>query len=796
MRDAARDYGEARRGLELCGEARAARLVDLSALQVQALLGDARSFRASLGRLRRAMKEPVRRAVVEQAAGNGWRALGRERDAEACFRNALDRLGRRRDRRSRTLRALVRQDLGVARAYAGAPSEGVRLIARARDELAGLGLDHAEAAAAANLAWARGVAGDFAAACRELPDAADALARLGDRRRAALARLDAAEARRRLGDDARAARESTAAAAALRRAGLPAEEARARLAAARARAALGRKGRARTEARRAARAFEAAGDASGALEARVLAGDADRDATGALARAGRLASAVDAALERARAQPPARAVPTLERAEARLPPLLRPWLRPDRFRYRAQLEPGRRIAWLRRAVRAAERIRDVVPTAALRATSLARHLEIYEDLAAALLERGRARDRREAFDVLDAVRARTLREELERAAPGLGASPRVRRLRARLEELWRSLDARDRNEDGLRGSPAPILRDIRRLERELSEAWAETAAPASRPADSGAAGACLTFAPVGGRCVGMLAREGGVRAWDAGSMAARRRDLDAFLFQVRRRLHGAPGTRAADASLDRLAAALLPPGFDPPRTLRVVLPVELGNLPLESLPVNGERLVDRCTLSYAPCAAWRPRRRSRDGDAAVIGLAREGLPQIDREVEHVAELVSGRVVRDAARDDVLRALRGARLVHIAGHAETRDDAPPLSALRVRDGWLTAADLAGARTGGALVVLSACRTGDPALAWLGESLGGFPRALLAAGAAGVVASRWPVDDALAHAWMEAFYGALSEHGTAGAVRAAAIRIRQSHSHPADWAPFLFVPGGRG
>ena len=132
----------------------------------------------------------------------------------------------------------------------------------------------------------------------------------------------------------------------------------------------------------------------------------------------------------------------------------------------------------------------------------------------------------------------------------------------------------------------------------------------------------------------------------------------------------------------------------------------------------------------------------------MVGLSTQGLPEIDREVELVANVVAAghRLQGDAAtRKAVLDALRGSRLIHLAGHAEARDDAPPLSALRVCDGWLAAADLADVPLAGALVVLSACRTGDPALQWQGETMGGFPRALLAAGAAGIVASRWPVED---------------------------------------------------
>jgi CHAT domain-containing protein len=93
-----------------------------------------------------------------------------------------------------------------------------------------------------------------------------------------------------------------------------------------------------------------------------------------------------------------------------------------------------------------------------------------------------------------------------------------------------------------------------------------------------------------------------------------------------------------------------------------------------------------------------------------------------------------------------------------------------------------------------VVLSACRTGDPSLRWHGESLGGFPRALLAAGAEAIVASRWEIPDETALAWMRAFYRHLEESGPDGALAHAALAMRDTHPHPADWAGFLLVRRG--
>ncbi|MEM8884768.1 MAG: hypothetical protein AAGD14_11915, partial [Planctomycetota bacterium] len=220
---AAADYAEARRRFRANGEERHARLVDLSSLHVHALLGEKAVFRRTLARLRRQFPDAPARVVVEKAAGNGWRTLGDETSAEQCFRDALARLGRKRDDASRRLRALVREDLAVSLGYRGAVREARRGLDRAASELAALGLRHAMVATAANRAWLDGIAG--APGWIDLEPLAGELEQLGDRRRALLARLDAADLRLRFGDARAAARIAGTVVRGLERAGLGPEAA-------------------------------------------------------------------------------------------------------------------------------------------------------------------------------------------------------------------------------------------------------------------------------------------------------------------------------------------------------------------------------------------------------------------------------------------------------------------------------------------------------------------------------------------------------------------------------------------
>jgi hypothetical protein len=435
----------------------------------------------------------------------------------------------------------------------------------------------------------------------------------------------------------------------------------------------------------------------------------------------------------------------------------------------------------RRAFRAAEDLRRLAPTGSLRAATLAAHVHIYEARARELLDAG---DARGAFLVLDALRARTLREELEREAPGATEPPKVAELRRRLEALWRSIERRERGGEDLRRAEHEIMGELARCERDLVHALEEAEAPLLSTNGRAALppGPCVAWSVVRGEVVGFLAAGGRVSAWPCGPLARLRADLDAFRFQVTRRLHGAEDPAPALGALERLGRDLLPP--EPPSTGRLcaILPAEIGALPVEAL-------LPGCTVSYAACASLAGKPRGVRGPALAIGLDADRLPEVAREVALVPR---AETIVNATRAEILDALRGKRLVHIAGHAEAREDLPLMSALRVADGWITAADFAGRRSD-ALFVLSACRTGDPSLLYRGEALGGFPRSLLAAGCSGVIASRWEVRDAVAVSWMGYFYEELSRSAPDEAASVAARRVRERFPHPADWAAFLYLRG---
>jgi len=800
LRSAARHYADARRALAGLGAQRPLLAAELGALQVHALLGEGAPMRRRMKSLRALAADPLQAALVENAIGSALDSLGEDRAAEDCFRNALRHLGRRRTAPARIARATARCNLGIRLARRGAVGDALRELDQARAHFEELALPDWATMVLHNRGWAQGLAGRSAEALEDLRSAGQAFHATGDLRGAGLARLDEAELVLRLGDAHTAIPAAREAAQALDRSAAVLEAARARLVAARGHALLGNTGAGRRMARKARETFAQAGDRPGQASASVLLGEDLAAAETVLRRTGHWIGALDALLARARSLAPGAGAGLLRRRVRGYPPALRRWVMPDLLRLQARGRPAERIPLLRRAFHAAETLRRLGPTGSLRASVLAAHLEIYEELASALLERGRPRDLREAFLVLDAVRARTLREETEREAPGLTEEPRLRALRARLEALWRSLERRDDEGGDLRRVELELLKEVSRCEHEFvgALAGAEGAGTGRAPGARLPAEPCLAFSVVRGALVGMLSRDGTVHAWACGPVAGARADLDAFRFQVNRRLHGARDPAPALAALDRLGEKLLG-GVEPERLagrLLVVLPHELGSLPVEALGVGGRPLLETASVSYLPYACARGADWRRGGGTLLVGIESTTLPEVARELAFVRRQlprVQELLGESATRTRILKGLCGKRLIHLAGHARAREDLPLLSALKVGDGWITAADLAGLALDRSLVVLSACRTGDPSLRWQGEALAGFPRALLAAGAAALVASRWEVPDATAHAWMRAFYREL-KNAPDRAVARAARTIRDNLPHPADWAAFLFVKRG--
>jgi CHAT domain-containing protein len=149
---------------------------------------------------------------------------------------------------------------------------------------------------------------------------------------------------------------------------------------------------------------------------------------------------------------------------------------------------------------------------------------------------------------------------------------------------------------------------------------------------------------------------------------------------------------------------------------------------------------------------------------------------------------------DATAESLLGQAAEHDVVHIASHGLFRDDSPEFSAIRLTDRWVTAAEVSRLRLDGQLIVLSACDTGRRHSSGPLREVVGLPRALLSAGARGVVASRWPADDAATTTLMSALHHGLARGDSdAEALRQAQLATRATHPHPYHWASTMLVGG---
>jgi CHAT domain-containing protein/tetratricopeptide (TPR) repeat protein len=222
----------------------------------------------------------------------------------------------------------------------------------------------------------------------------------------------------------------------------------------------------------------------------------------------------------------------------------------------------------------------------------------------------------------------------------------------------------------------------------------------------------------------------------------------------------------------------------------------------------GQRLSE-VSVSVVPNLAVFRQLRQRDGvgggPTLAISDATGTLRFADQECELVARHRGG-VVSPRRTDELLEFAREAGVIHFACHGTFNQRNPYLSGvLSFREAPEDVApdqheftDFFGPGAGGKacklltvaeitarcwlahrpLVVISACRSGLPR-DHAADEFTSLPGAFLMAGAGGVIASLWPVDDAATFLLMEEFYAAWSGGGGTATSPAAALGIARAH-----------------
>lgn len=501
----------------------------------------------------------------------------------------------------------------------------------------------------------------------------------------------------------------------------------------------------------------------------------------------------------------------------------------------------------RAAVADLERPSRSLVLAERRSAFLADKWDVYAQLALTERARGRAGA---AFEASEALRAREILEMLARGRISAADTTseivaREQDLRHRIAELMRELHEASTGAEALRGPDvsfaAGATRDaLLRAQDAYAELLLEIREQSPRHA------LLVAREPVSWRDVArrLAPTEAFIEylVTDSGSVAfvitrdtlatvelgARRHEL-ARLVEFARGTIEPRGSPRVDSlwrgPMRRLHGYLIAPieeaGLLAGKSRLIVVPqAELHYLPLAALLRRGPDrfLIERYDLSVTPSASvWvalgdRPARQAASGTLAIAPRP-DVLPASRAEVNAIAQLAgkAGKEVRvltgSAATEAVFRREAGGyRVLHLASYGILNKHNPLFSFVELAasgedDGRLEVHEVFGLRLAADLVVLTACQTGlaSGALADVpaGDDWVGLTRAFLHAGAGGVVATLWPVQDLATGALMERFYeayvaGADPARGLATAQRA--LLAAPATAHPFYWAGFVAVGNG--
>jgi CHAT domain-containing protein/tetratricopeptide (TPR) repeat protein len=266
------------------------------------------------------------------------------------------------------------------------------------------------------------------------------------------------------------------------------------------------------------------------------------------------------------------------------------------------------------------------------------------------------------------------------------------------------------------------------------------------------------------------------------------------------RAHSEQILEGTNRYLRALHAALIQPleaELQTPR-LTIVPHGMLHFLPFQAFFDGQRHLIDRFEISYAPSASvLRYCIESQDiagGSPLIVGVADELAPMVDQEVRMLGSLFSeSRVLSgiDATRLAFSEAARAASFIHIATHANFRQDNPMFSSFKLADGYLTALDLFSMSCQTNMVALSGCQSGLAEVSG-SDDLIGLVRGFLYAGARSLLLSLWSVNDESTATLMAEFY----KEWRGGSNRAKALQtaiqtVRQAYPHPFHWAPFILI-----
>lgn len=480
-----------------------------------------------------------------------------------------------------------------------------------------------------------------------------------------------------------------------------------------------------------------------------------------------------------------------------------------------------------------ERLRSHLQGEELKVAFLKDKLAVYESIVSLMLEgRHDAGRTRAAFDYVERAKSRSLADMIAFRVHALtGRTEVVSEITARLRRLsekasWASKQARraelqsegdapkrvrqlNRKTREYEGEFSKIVGELNAEDRELASLLnAGTVPLESIQAQIEPAAMLLEYYEARGFIYAALVTRESLRIFKIAEAAAVEQHLRYLQFQLSKFRLGPEYLKTFEANLRAATREHLTAMY---RTL--IAPIRrrldaehliivphgpLHYLPFHALEHNGQALIDEFSISYAPSAAvyqlCGAKPRVTHGDSLVLGIPDPQAPFILDEANSVASVLPNAqlFIGEVATEEVLKThASSSRYVHIATHGLFRQDNPMFSSIRLGQSELNLFDIYDLQLSAELVTLSGCGTGLNVVVG-GDELLGLVRGLLYAGAQSVVVTLWDVNDESTAEFMRVFYKSLwSAPNKAVALRQAMAALRESHSHPYHWAPFLLI-----
>ncbi len=389
-----------------------------------------------------------------------------------------------------------------------------------------------------------------------------------------------------------------------------------------------------------------------------------------------------------------------------------------------------------------------------------------------------------------------LREELAAIRRGSDSAVRIEvaaraaTVRAELEQVWSQISTAPE------GDRYAAQRRGERLKAAQLQDWLD-----QQPGTPG----MVTFSSLRDEPIAFLARKGS-RAMEAVRYPVDTAEIDDLLERLHKEVIQARKPSRKPETWSRIGEALMTPALERLGDLSLLYVVPLGGLhsvPWHASSVDGEPLLNRVPLAYAPTVAAAVRlsrpvpRHFPPRSALVVGDPCRNLTHGATEAMEVAarlEATECLLGADATVAEVRRQMQDKEWVHLAAHAHYSPDDPLASGISLADGTLNARQLVDG-TAPKTVVVSACESGRQ-LPAPGDELWGLGRALLYAGTDTAVLSLWRVADQVSKELMSHFYERLEAEEdksarAARALREAMLRVRVNHPQTFLWAPFSLI-----